>query len=59
MSAVEPYREGRYIWAPKRAEADDTVGVGWVRLAPGDADYDTWNRYLRRTQPRGVGGGRA
>lgn len=56
MTAVEPYRDGQYIWAPKRAESTDgeVVGVGWVRLAPGDADFEIWNRYLRRTQPRGV-----
>lgn len=57
MTAVEPYREGRYIWAPKRAESADggTIGVGWVKLAPGDAGFDMWNRYLRRVQPRGAG----
>lgn len=54
-SAVEPYREGRYIWAPKRAEAaDGTVGVGWMKLAPGDKDYAMWDRYLRGQQ-RGRG----
>lgn len=48
MTAVEPYRDGRAIWAPKRAEAaDGTVGVGWVQLNPGDTDYAMWDRYLR------------
>lgn len=43
--------------APKRAEAEDgTEGVGWVLLRPGDPEYATWDRYLRRTQPRGAGG---
>jgi hypothetical protein len=55
-SAVEPYREGRYIWAPKRAEAaDGTVGVGWVRLAPGDKGYAAWDRYLRGSGQQGKG----
>lgn len=57
MSAVEPYRDGRIIWAPKRAEADDgTVGVGWVQLQPRDPGYAMWDRYLRRGS-RGAGTG--
>lgn len=57
MSAVEPYRVDGGIMAPKRAETDDgqTVGVGWVLLTPADADYAMWDRYLRKSQPRGVG----
>lgn len=57
MSAVEPYRVDGGIMAPKRAETDDggTIGVGWVLLRPGDAEYAEWDRYLRKTQPRGVG----
>lgn len=56
MSAVEPYRVDGGIMAPKRAEAEDgTVGVGWVLLTRRDPDYAEWDRYLRKTQPRGVG----
>ncbi len=46
---IEPTREGDTIIAPRYAEADDgTVGMGWVRLAPGDPDYDMWDQWMRR-----------
>jgi hypothetical protein len=52
VSAVEPYRRGRIIVAPKRAENDEgDVGVGWVDLNPGDPEYAEWDRYLSASPP--------
>lgn len=48
MSAsLEPRREGQDIIVPQRAQTGDTVGIGWVRLSPGDDDYEIWDEYLR------------
>jgi hypothetical protein len=56
VSAVEPYRVQGGIMVPKLAEGTDgTIGVLWVKLAPAAVEYATWDRYLRRTQPRGAG----
>lgn len=55
MSAVEPYRVDGGIMAPKYAEGTDAVGVLWVLLKPSSGEYAVWDRYLRKSQPRGVG----
>ena len=56
MTGVEPYRVPGGIMAPWRAEAPDgSVGTGWSKLTPADAEYGMWDRYLRKSQPRGVG----
>lgn len=52
MSGVEASREGRAIWAPTRAEASGVVGVGWVKLLPGEPGYAMWDRYLKDVERR-------
>lgn len=48
---MDAYRDGDTIVAPRRAEGPDAIGDAWVRLEPGDPDYDMWDRWLRAQSP--------
>jgi hypothetical protein len=39
------------ILIPRRIEDGDAVGDQMVLVRPGEPEYDTWDRYLRRQEP--------
>jgi hypothetical protein len=43
--------DGRIADVPVRAESDDgVIGDGFATLAPGDPDFDKWDRWLRQQE---------